>query len=300
MSIIDPDLIGVMGALVEPRETIVDLSTRTGIVSLDLALGGRLPVGAIEIYGDAGVGKTSMLYQIIVTAQREGMGVALCASEYLDIPYMKTFGVDLDSLVIITGNTGEAVFSRACDFAYSHKDIPCVVAVDSGTSLRPEVDEFANWRIMIEDFLETCIPILGPKSCIAMTNQVRVKKSLRESKFFLNETDSSARKISELFSTRLELSRTLVDEKTYEMVIDIVSNAYSIPGRVLEVPVVKGKGIDVARDVIRAGKRHGFVETKAAWHYWDGMQIGNGELEAARCMPEWAAAKLLDQLRGRA
>jgi len=171
------DIYGVLGDLEKPRVTTASFSTSTGIVSLDAALGGRLPSGAVEIFGEASSGKTTLLFDIIAAAQRSGMLVALCPSEYLDIPYMRKFGVDLNSLILITGNYGEDVLEGALHFLHTHR-VPTLLALDSATGIRPEDDQPGMWMSMIDHFLSSALEALPNGSCVVMVNQVRMKRSI--------------------------------------------------------------------------------------------------------------------------
>ena len=272
-----------VSGLTKEREVVVDCSTPTGIASLDLTLGGYLPAGAIEIYGVESSGKTTLLYEIMSTAQKNGMVVALCSSEYLDIPYMKKFGMDLDSLILITGNTGESVISAACDMIYKWPDGRLLLAIDSATSLRPKIDEYANWAVMIEMFLRVALPALGPQSSIVMTNQVRARRSIGADKFFAGGTTSTARNIAGMFSTRLELSRLDVTEESYTMIVDIVANQDTPPSGIIHLPVIKGHGVDTMLDLVRVAAELGVVTKAGSWYELrdHNYHLGQGEKTAA-------------------
>jgi len=285
---------GLVKELEGPKEVRKNLSTSSGIVSLDAALGGKLPSGAIEIYGEASVGKTTLLYEIISTAQNNGWVAALCPSEYLDIPYMKVFGMDLNYLTLITGNTGEWVLEVALRFIENHQGYPpCILAIDSATGLRPKDDRPGQWNRMVWSFLDTALSLLGEGSCIVMTNQVRTRRSIQPDKFFVNgEVDSSSRRIVDSFSVRLELSRVDVKDTDYTMMTNIVSSIFSRPSSVIPLPVTKGEGVDTMMDLIRYGLELGVLTKSGAW-IWLGEEepLGQGEANAAnrlRATPMWA------------
>jgi len=278
------DLRNLVSGLIAPREVTVELPIRTGIVTLDWALGGGLPVGATEIYGEESVGKTSLLYEILATAQKRGMSTALCASEYVDIPYLRKFNMDLDNLAIIVGSTGDHVFQASWDFV---KDCggPCVVAIDSATGFRPEDDSPGRWNQMIEHYMYDVQHRMPRGSAVIMVNQVRVKRSIDPNRFFAGEVDSAARKIASSFSTRLELSRQQVGENEFTLVINIVANQTSPPGRVITVPFKKGFGIDTQRDLLRRAVDRGIVEVDGSWYQHRGLCLGQGEDHACVALP---------------
>jgi recombination protein RecA len=284
-----------------PRRSSLSMSTSTGIIRLDAALGGRLPTGAVEIYGEASTGKTTLLYEIIATAQKSGMQVALCPTEYLDIPYMGVFGIDLDSLVLITGNSGEGVLGSALEFL----DRPnSLVALDSATNLRPSVDSPGRWIWMLDTFLEQALHKLHPGSCVVATNQVRTRRSINPDQFFVSgQADSTAKRVIGRFSTRLELSRGGDRPYGHTMSVNIVANTASKPSTVIELPVKRGAGVDTMRDLLMYGLDVGVVSKAAAWFYiGDKYRLGNGVDASVRLLeavPE-ISGYLLDRVMMRA
>jgi recombination protein RecA len=260
--------------LITPREVMVDISTETGIYSLDVALGGSLPAGAVEIYGEASTGKTSLLYSILAYAQRANYETALCASEYLDLPYMKKLGVDLNQLPILTGNYAEDVLEAAVRFMEERPR--SLVAIDSATALRPKDEEPGFWSACIDAYLETMLSALPLRSCILMVNQVRSRRSVDPSKFFAGGTDSSAAKIAAQFSARLELSRSEVSDNDYTMNVNIVANTLAAPCRVSPLPFVKGSGVDRELDYVRQK----LEKKEGGWYELFGQKV-QGERAAA-------------------
>lgn len=297
------DIYEVLGGLSGAQVTAVSRSTSTGVVSLDAALEGPLPSGAIEIYGESSSGKTTLLYEIIATAQKSGMVVALCPSEYLDIPYMKQFGINLNSLILITGNHGEDVLESALDLLVENETMPTVLAIDSATSLRPEKDEPGNWTAMLDSFLTVALENLGHRSCVVLVDQVRVKRSVDPAKFFVNGSiDTTAKKILDLFSLRMELSRAESWNGEHEMEVNIVASTVSKPATVLRLPVVPEKGIDTLKDLLQFGIAMGVVIKAGAWYSVDDIPLGCGIKEAVEYLEnnQEDAAYLLDRVMVRA
>lgn len=297
------DVYQVLGGLSGPRDTSVSRSTSSGVVSLDAALGGCLPSGAVEIYGGPSSGKTTLVNEIIATAQKSDMLVALCPSEYLDIPYMRGHGVDLNSLILITGNCGEDVLEGALDFFAAHRDAPTVLAIDSATSLRPEHDDPGNWTLMLDSFLTAALEEMSRGSCAILVNQVRAKRSLDPARFFLDgETTSTAKKILDLFSLRLELRRGESRDGEHEMIVDVVASAVSKPATVFKLPVIPGQGIDTMKDLLRFGLEAGVVTQAGAWFSVDQYRLGCGMQEAVKHLEENVSISsyLLDRVMVRA
>lgn len=266
MSTLDPSIHGVLAGLSDKRAVEKNQSFSTGVVSLDQALGGRLPSGTTEVYGESSVGKTTLLYTMIAAAQREGGCVALCPSEYLDIPYMRLLGIDLTRLILITGNCGEDVLMAADDFLKEHRNRKCMLAFDSGTNLRPRIEAGGLWLEMWNRWLEILNESLGYGSSIVMVNQIRVKRSVHPNKFFAGGTDSTAKKVIDQFSARIELDRAEVTETNYQMNVNIVASTFSIPASVFQLFVKKGWGIDVLRDLVEVAVLKGIIQVDGAWY----------------------------------
>lgn len=299
------EVVDWLDSVVGERKVEVSRSTSTGIVSLDAALGGKLPSGAVEIYGESSSGKTTLLYEIITTAQKSGFHVALCPSEYLDIPYMKKFGIDLDNLILITGNCGESTLEGAMNFLDRYQDVPSLLAFDSATGLRPRDDKPGEWMVLWDAFLETLLEAtLHPSTCVVMVNQVRMKRSVDPNKFFVEGvTTSTAKKIIDLFSVRLELSRGESRDGEHEIRVDIISNVAARPSTILSLPLAKGGGMDTMKDLLRFGLSIGVVTQAGAWYsVGDKYKLGCGLQEAVNQLEEneEIACYLLDQVMVRA
>ena len=265
----------VIDGLMSPREVVLERSTATGILSLDRCLGGSLPAGAVEIYGGASTGKTSLLYRVMAQAQLEEYQVALCPSEYLDLPYMKAVGVDLSTLPLMGATCAEHVFESSLEFLQLDR---VVLAFDSVTALRPRRDEPGRWLALVAQYLEDVAGCLGRESCVILVNQVRMHRSVDPSRFFADQTDSTARKITHWFAARLELSRSAVSDDQFTMGVNIVANTLACPCRVQELPFTKGRGVDRELDYLRT-----WMSSKpGGWYEIDGQMIQGEAAAAAR------------------
>ena len=74
----------------------------TGIISLDIALGGGIPRGRIiEIYGPESSGKTTLASYLVGQVQKRGGLAAFIDAEHaFDPEYAKTLGVQLEDLLV--------------------------------------------------------------------------------------------------------------------------------------------------------------------------------------------------------
>jgi archaellum biogenesis ATPase FlaH len=250
---------------------------RTGILSLDMALGGGLPSGVVELHGDESTGKTALMGSILAAAQRANRATALCPSEYLDQPYLETLGVDLNKLALIKGSL-DGVHPVMCDFV---KSPDRVVAVDSLTALRPEDESPENWNWHVFQFLSGIRHFCGPGSLMMVTNQSRVRRSIHPGRTLARGTETAARRFTDLFDVRLELGRDRVSRDEYTMVVNIEANVLSKPAVIVELPVKKGHGVQASLDTLRVALEHGAVEQAGSRYYIGGEELGHGEKDAA-------------------
>jgi hypothetical protein len=264
------------GAVKDQRSQVRPaLAFATGIPSLDIALGGGIPCGITEIYGAESVGKSTLMMEMIRSAQDQHVYTALCPTEIFDWERARKIGVDLEELMIIQGKD-ERVLSAAADYLEGDNR---VLFIDSATGIRPET---GSWWLAMLSWFEGMACALGENSGVVMTNQVRVRRSVDPRKFFAGGTDSTAHRIAGCFDVRMELSRENVTVETYDMVINLVANLYNAPHQIVTLPVIKREGIDVWRDVVRVAARAGVLEERAAHYYYLGTRLGHGETEASK------------------
>jgi recombination protein RecA len=272
---------------VEHRSTAPAVAVSTGILSLDYALGGGLISGATEIFGEESVGKTTLAGSILAQAIRSGKTAILCASEAFDSDYMDKLGVDLKKLWLARAGSLENLLEATSDSLLSPNS---VVVLDSATSFRPEDDIGGKWRDTICYFLERLVIPLD--SCLVMINQVRAKRSADHRKMFARGTESACRNTLGKFSTRLELKREGVSEEGYDMLIHMITNMITKPAAVLKVPVTKGTGIDISKDLLRVCVELGLVTQKGSYYYFgDGELFGQGEEYVSRQMDQGLFAR---------
>lgn len=253
------------------------IAMMTGIASLDLFLGGGLPAGLVEIFGDPGVGKTALLAHVIAQAQRDGKTVLLAASEYLDLPYLYGIGVQ-DNLLVLKGGAEDPVSTMT---SFLKENDNALLAIDSVTAIQTDDDEL-SWNEMMLWFFKKLNHYIGPRKCVVMTSQVRTKKSAVPGRSFSHGTESASRRLVDLFSTRLHLSTT--EEKTTEYVleVDIVSNILGRPGQVIALPAEKGTGINTGMDLLELAMANGIVDQKGSRFYHNEQMIGHGRTTAAK------------------
>src|ERR1044072_7632299 len=112
----------------------------TGILSVDIALGGGIPRGRImEIYGPESSGKTTLAEYIIGQVQKRGGLAAFVDAEHaFDPDYAKQLGVQLEDLLVSQPDTGEQALEITETLVRSNA--VDVVVIDSVAALVPRAE----------------------------------------------------------------------------------------------------------------------------------------------------------------
>jgi recombination protein RecA len=116
------------------------VTTPTGALTLDLALGGGYPKGrVVEIYGPESSGKTTLALHAMAEVQKAGGSVALIDAEHaFDPVFAKHLGVDVDKLLLCQPDSGEMALEVADSLIRS--SAVDMVAVDSVAALVPRAE----------------------------------------------------------------------------------------------------------------------------------------------------------------
>jgi hypothetical protein len=114
-------------------------------------------------------------------------------------------------------------------------------------------------------------------SCVIAVSQVRNRLGTQRKK-------SASWRFADHFNLRLEFLRTEIQDAKYKLLINIASSRIAKPMRIVELPFIKGSGVDIIRDQLRCAEREGLIEKRGTWYYLkneDG-KIGPGESKAVR------------------
>lgn len=263
------------------REVTRSIGAQTGILSLDLALGGGLASGLVEISGKDSVGKTALLGRIIAETQSNGRPVALVVGDYLDIPYLENLGVYGEDLVLFKSADPDLEELMVGFLNHAPK---AVLTIDSLNGIRPEVEDPGAWNELMLYLLDKLRQSMPVDACMVTTSQVRTKRSAEPGRLFSSGTDTSARAFKDLFETRLELSRVEVGDYHYTMGVDIRANGLSRASRYLELPATKGHGVEVELDLVRVAKAEGVVDLRGPRMFFKERFLGMGERGAAQLL----------------
>lgn len=163
------------------KNDIIVEKLETGILTIDLALNGGIPLGRlIEIYGLEGSGKTTFALQIINSAQEKGLKCAFIDMERTYTPeYANHLGIK--ELILFRPDYGEQAFQGIIDML--NKNVKIIV-VDSVASLIPkaEVEETDEGNAlglqarMMSRWIRKIVPLASENNAtIIFINQIRSK-----------------------------------------------------------------------------------------------------------------------------
>lgn len=112
----------------------------TGFATLDDAIGGGLPRASIvELYGPSGTGKTTLAFQIVAHAQRQGATAAWIDAEHVfDAPYAAGLGVVVEAMPLAQPDSAEQALDIACHLAGSFA--VDLLTIDSAAALVPRME----------------------------------------------------------------------------------------------------------------------------------------------------------------
>ena len=282
----------------------------TGSLSLDIALGGGLPMGRIvEIYGPESSGKTTLTLQIIATAQREGKTCAFIDAEHaLDPVYAKNVGVDIDNLLCSQPSTGEQAL-EICD-ALTRSGAVDVIIIDSVAALTPKAEiegEIGDSnmglaaRMMSQAMRKLAIHLKNANTLLIFINQIRLKIGVM---FGNPETTTGGNALKFYASVRLDIRR-IGSVKESDIVVGsenrvkVVKNKVAAPFRQAEFQIMYGEGINVRGELVELGVKHKLIEKAGAWYSYNGDNIGQGKANVCNFLKEnpQLAASLDKKLR---
>ncbi len=259
----------------------------TGSLSLDLALGGGIPVGRIvEIYGPESSGKTTLaLHAIAEVQKRGGLAAFIDAEHALDPEYAAKIGVKLDDLLISQPDTGEQAL-EICETLVRSSGVDIVV-VDSVAALVPRAEIEGEMgdahmglqaRLMSQALRKLAGVINKSKTTVIFINQLRMKIGVM---FGNPETTSGGNALKYYSSVRLDIRRTEVLKEGDQSIgnhvkVKIVKNKVAAPFKIAEFDIMYNEGISRAGDLIDLATAQNIIEKSGAWYSYKGEKIGQG------------------------
>ncbi len=270
----------------------------TGIISVDLALGGGIPYGrVVEIYGGESSGKTTLANHVIAQVQRRGGVAAFVDAEHaLDPDYAKKLGVKINDLLISQPDNGEQALDIVETLVRSNS--VDVIVVDSVAALTPKAElegemgdsHMALQARLMSQALRKLTAIISKSHCIVIfINQTRHKIGV----FFGNpETTTGGNALKFYASLRIELRRAAQIKKGDVTVgnrtkMKVVKNKVAPPFRTAEFDIIYSEaGISISGDAVDQGMVYGVVTKSGNTFSYGDVKLGVGRENAKAFLRE--------------
>jgi recombination protein RecA len=264
----------------------------TGILSVDIALGGGIPRGRImEIYGPESSGKTTLATYIIGQVQKRGGLAAFVDAEHaFDPEYAKQLGVQLEDLLVSQPDTGEQALEITETLVRSNA--VDVIVIDSVAALVPRAEIEGEMgdaiigvqaRLMSQALRKLTGAISKSKTTVIFINQIRMKIGVM---FGNPETTTGGNALKFYSSVRIDIRRKeqLKEGDTIIGItsgIKVVKNKIAAPFRTATFDLIYGQGISREGDLLDTGATFEVIRKAGAWYYHGEEKLGQGK-EGAR------------------
>lgn len=264
----------------------------TGIISLDVALGGGIPRGRIiEIYGPESSGKTTLSSYIVgQVQQRGGLAAYIDAEHAFDPEYSKTLGVQLEDLLVSQPDTGEQALEITETLVRSNA--VDIIVIDSVAALVPRAEIEGEMgdamvgvqaRLMSQALRKLTGAISKSKTTVIFINQIRMKIGVM---FGNPETTTGGNALKFYASVRMDIRRK-EQIKEGDVVtgvttgVKIVKNKVAPPFRTALFDLIYGEGVSREGSLLDSGVEYDIVRKSGAWFYLGEEKLGQGK-EGAR------------------
>jgi recombination protein RecA len=291
------------------------LTLPTGSLALDLALGGGWPRGGIvEVFGNAGSGKTTLVLSAIAQAQKAGGSAALIDADHgVWASALTRVGIDLERMTYCRTNRIEEAFAKIDELVRGGSTD--VIVLDSIGAVVPgryfdetpgdisTYREDQSFQFQIDSFLKCMLgPLSATRTLLLISNQIRLKVGVV---YGTPETTTWATLPLHDFATqRVEVRKMAAikdgdDTIGTEVRVRVVKNRLGAAAQV-NVEMYHATGLSSEADLIRMGVEAKVLTKRGVHHYFEGRNLGAGARASAETLREDAelAAKVRAAILG--
>lgn len=280
----------------------------TGLLSLDIALGGRgLPRGRIiEIFGPESSGKTTIALHAVANAQKQGGVAAFIDVEHaLDASWARKLGVDLESLLVSQPSCAEEALKIA-EMLIKSNAVDLIV-IDSVAALVPRAEVEGQVEIGEQQvgsqarLMSQALRILNPvisktRTCMIFINQIRMKIGVM---YGSPETTSGGQALKFYSSVRLDIRKITSVKDGDEIVgsrckVKVVKNKVAPPFRETEFDLMFDSGASREGDLIDLGIEDQIIDKSGSWLSYGDVRLGQGREAAKQYLREHP--ELMDEI----
>lgn len=273
----------------------------SGIIALDIALGGGYPKGKmVEIFGPEGSGKSSISLRLMAEAQKFGRCVYIDAENSFDPMIAASSGVDLDSLVVSQPESSEQTL-EIIEMVLGADDVSAIV-VDSVAGMVPRAELEGDYgdshvglqaRLMSQGMRKINSIMQANESDVILVwiNQIRDKIGVMG--YGPQTTTTGGRALKFWCSTRIDVAKVGQVKQGEEVIghsvrAKIVKNRYAPPFRSANFDILYDSGISNESTLLDLAIAKGIIKKSGAW-FADaetGENLGQGKLKVIELIRE--------------
>jgi recombination protein RecA len=266
----------------------------TGIMSLDIAMGGGVPRGRIiELYGPESSGKTTLSLHICAEVQKAGGRTAfLDLEQSFDPVYAKLLGVQPDKMIFASPEYGEQAFAIMEKLLPLKLDLIVVDSVSNMTPLSEIKGEYGDAsmgsqaRMMGQGLRKITSLLSKSHTTVIFLNQIRNAIGGYGSP----ERTSGGNALKFYASIRMDIRRkakleigTGENKKVIGTSVNvrIIKNKVGLAFKEAPFDIMFKEGISVYGDVLETGVRAGVIQRAGPSYNFGDKKLGVGR-EAAK------------------